>query len=538
MITTHRYLATIVRPALALCALVALSLIAAARAGEPPHVDGGAIADTPLDANGVRNFKGIPFAAPPVGDLRWREPQPVKPWQGERSADQFGPRCMQTSRLGAIDPLNPRMSEDCLYLNVWTPAHAANDKLPVMVWIYGGSFNVGAGSEPWYNGANLSKNGVIVVTLNYRLDVFGFLAHPDLTTESEHHASGNYGLLDQLAALAWVKRNIAAFGGDPDRVTVFGESAGSLSVSALMASPLGRGLFARAIGESGAMLYPDSSPYARLTLAKAEQAGVTFAELLLAHSMAELRAKPAEDVLDAAAKNAAAVGTVRGPILEGYVLPANAAELFAKGQQNDVPLLAGSNMDEGTLFANRVQPQPTPGSFLDQVRTFFGSHAEAVLKIYPADTPEQTKASFAALLGDQLISYPTWLWETLQAKTGKAPIYRYSFELRPPAPDVSLTPLAAQGVFHSAEILYAFDNLQVREWSWRPEDRKMAELVSTYWVNFAKNGDPNAPGLPEWPKYTGPNGSVMRLSVQPSAGADPHLDRYQTLNAFYFETGK
>jgi hypothetical protein len=209
MVRTHRYLAATARPALALCALIALSLIAAARAGEPLHVDGGAIADTPLDANGVRNFKGIPFAAPPVGALRWREPQPVKPWQGERSADQFGPRCMQTSRLGAIDPLNPRISEDCLYLNLWTPANAANDKLPVMVWIYGGSFNVGAGSEPWYNGANLAKNGVIVVTLNYRVDVFGFLAHPDLTTESEHHASGNYGLQDQLAALAWVKRTLA-----------------------------------------------------------------------------------------------------------------------------------------------------------------------------------------------------------------------------------------------------------------------------------------------------------------------------------------
>jgi para-nitrobenzyl esterase len=305
-----------------------------------------------------------------------------------------------------------------------------------------------------------------------------------------------------------------------------------------MASPLGRGLFERAIGESGAMLYPDNSPFARPPLAKAEQAGVKFAEMLSAHSIAELRAKPAEDVLDAAAKNpAATVGAVRGPIFDGYVLPANPVELFAKGQQNDVPLLAGSNMDEGTLFANRVQPQPTPANFIDQVRTLFGRQAETVLKVYPADTPEQTRASFAALLGDQLISYPTWLWNTLQAKTGKAPIYRYSFDLRPPAPDVSLTPLAAQGVFHSAEILYVFDNLQVREWSWRPEDRKMAELASSYWANFAKNGDPNAPGLPEWPKYTGPNGSVMRLSVQPSAGADPHLERYQALDGFYFETG-
>lgn len=537
MVATHRYLTVTARLGQALCILVALSLLVAARASEPLHVDGGAVADALPDANGVRNFRGIPFAAPPVGDLRWRAPQPVKQWQGERSADEFGPRCMQTSRLGAIDPLNPRMSEDCLYLNVWTPANAANDKLPVMVWIYGGSFNVGAGSEPWYNGANLAKKGVVVITLNYRLDVFGFLAHPDLTTESEHHASGNYGLQDQLAALAWVKRNIAGFGGDPDRVTVFGESAGSLSVSALMASPLGRGLFVRAIGESGAMLYPDNSPFARPPLAKAEQAGVKFAELLAAHSIAELRAKRAEDLLDVAVKNAAAtVGAVRGPILDGYVLPANPVELFAKGQQNDVPLLAGSNADEGTLFANRVQPQPTPASFIDQVRAFFGDQVETVLNVYPADTPEQTKASFAALLGDQLISYPTWLWGTLQAKTGKAPTHRYSFELRPPAPETSLTPLAAQGVFHSAEILYVFDNLRVREWNWRPEDRKMADLLSSYWVNFAKNGDPNAPGLPEWPKYTGPNGSVMRLSVEPSGGPDPHLDRYLMLNTFYFDT--
>lgn len=529
MTPIHRYLAGKVRPALALGAVLALPLTSV-RAAEPLHVDGGAIADAQPDANGVRNFKGIPFAAPPVDDLRWRAPQPVKPWQGERRADQFGPRCMQTSRLGSIDPLNPRMSEDCLYLNVWTPAKTAADKLPVMVWIYGGSFNVGAGSEPWYNGANLATKSVVVVTLNYRVDVFGFLAHPGLTAESEHHASGNYGLQDQLAALAWVKRNIAAFGGAPDRVTVFGESAGSLSVSALMASPLGRGLFARAIGESGAMLYPDNSPYARLPLAKAEQAGVKFAELLSAHSIAELRAKPAEEVLDAAAPNTATIGVVRGPILDGYVLPANAVELFTTGQQNDVPLLAGSNADEGTLFANRMQP-PTPEGFTEQVRKSFGPQAEAVLKVYPAGTPEQAKASFAALLGDQLISYPTWLWNTLQAKTGKASNYRYFFNMRPPAPETSLTPLAAPGVFHTAEILYVFDNLQVREWNWSPQDRKMADLVSSYWVNFAKNGDPNGPGLPDWPKYTGPNGSVMRLSAQPSAGPDPHFDRYQALDA-------
>jgi para-nitrobenzyl esterase len=503
-------------------------------AAEALRVEGGAIAAVQPDAAGIRSFKGIPFAAPPVGELRWRAPQPVKPWEGERSADQFGPRCVQTARLGNIDPLNPRMSEDCLYLNVWTPAKSAGERLPVMVWIYGGSFNVGAGSEPWYNGANLAKKGVIVVTLNYRVDVFGFLAHPELTAESEHHASGDYGLMDQAAALGWVKRNIAAFGGDPGRVTVFGESAGSLSVSALMASPLGRGLFQHAIGESGAMLYPDKSPYALASLAKAEQAGVQFAAMLSAHSIKDLRAKPAEAVLDAVVKNPTGTVVSRGPIIDGYVLPSNAAEIFAKGQQSDVPLLAGSTADEGTLFAGRVQPPPTPDSYKEQVRKVFGDYADAVLNVYPDTTPEQTKASFAALFGDQLISYPTWLWDELQAKTGKAPTYRYLFDLRPPAPETSLTPLAAPGVFHTAEILYVFDNLQVRDWPWRPEDRRMAETLSSYWVNFAKNGNPNGPGLPDWPTYAGPRGTVMRLAAQPSAGPDPRLARYEVLNKFYF----
>ena len=296
------------------------------------------------------SFKGIPFAAPPIAELRWRPPQPVDPWQGERSADQFGPKCMQTGPLNEIDPHNPLMSEDCLYLNIWTPAKSRDDRLPVMVWIYGGGFSIGSGSEPWYNGANLARKGVIVVTVNYRLDVFGFLAHPELTAESEHHTSGNYGLLDQVAALGWIQRNIAAFGGDPGQVTIFGESAGSLSVSALMASPLARGLFQRVIGESGAMLSPDRSPFALSPLAKAEQAGVKFADMLSAHSIAELREKPADALLEAVAKTPDLPRMSKGPIIDGRMLPVNPAEIFAKGQQTDVPLLAGSNSDEGILF--------------------------------------------------------------------------------------------------------------------------------------------------------------------------------------------
>ena len=524
---------------------VALAMATPAAAVAAVQVEGGKVADVATDAAGIRSYKGIPFAAPPVGELRWRAPRPVQPWEGERRADQFGPRCMQAPRLGDIDPLNPKVGEDCLYLNVWTPARSADEHLPVMVWVYGGSFNVGSGSEPWYDGTNLARKGVVIVTLNYRVDIFGFLAHPELTTESGQSASGNYGLLDQVAALQWVKRNIGAFGGDPGKVTVFGESAGSLAVSALMASPAARGLFQRAIGQSGAMLYPAASAFALAPLAKAEQAGARFAEALGAHSVAELRARPAGEVLQAATSRASdpATATTRTAILDGYVLPARADEIFGKGQQNDVALLAGSNADEGTLFAARVQPPPTMESFTQQVRERFGLHADAVLKAYPATTPDQAAASSAALLGDQLISYPTWLWSTLQTRTGQAPSYRYFFDLRPPAPATSLTPLASAGVFHTAEILYVFDNLQVRPWPWRPEDRRMAETVSSYWVNFAKTGNPNGEGLPEWPAYRGaPAGQVMRFTAAPSdapsdapsAGPEPHLARYDALNAYYF----
>jgi para-nitrobenzyl esterase len=521
------------RLALALALVDAVSLAGGAQnaAAAALTVEGGAITDVPPDPAGVRSFKGIPFAAPPVGKLRWSPPQPVKPWSGERSADEFGPKCMQTGQPGDVDPLNPLMSEDCLYLNVWTPAKSADDRLPVMVWIYGGGFKIGSGSEPWYNGAHLAKKGVIVVTVNYRLDVFGFLSHPELTAESNDHASGNYGLLDQIAAIGWVKRNIAAFGGDPRRTTVFGESAGSISVSALMASPLAHGLFEHVIGESGAMLFPDKSLYALAPLARAEQAGAKFAELLSAHSIAELREQAAAAVLDALTKNPDIPRISRGPIIDGQVLPVSPAEIFAKGQQSDVTLLAGSTSDEGTLFTARAQ-QATPETYSEQVHRLFGDAADAVRKLYPVGTTEETKSSFAALFGDQLIAYPTWLWNESQARTGKAPTYRYLFELRPPAPELASSPLT--GAFHTAEIVYVFDNLQVRDWPWRPEDRRMAEIASSYWANFAKSGNPNGPGLPDWPPYTGPDGTVMRLSEQSGAGPDPRLIRYKTLNDFYF----
>ena len=353
-------------------------------------VEGGAITDVSPDPAGICSFRGIPFAAPPVGELRWRTPQPVTPWSGERSADEFGPKCMQTGQPADVDPLNPLMSEDCLYLNVWTPAKSAEDRLPVMVWIYGGGFKIGSGSEPWYNGAHLAKKGVIVVTVNYRLDAFGFLSHPELTAESNDHASGNYGLLDQIASIGWVKRNIAAFGGDPGQITVFGESAGSISVSALMASPLAHGLFEHVIGESGAMLFPDKSLYAVAPLPKAEQAGVKFADLLSSHSIAELREQPAAALLEALTKNPDIPRISRGPIIDGQVLPTNPAEIFAKGQQSDVTLLAGSTSDEGTLFTARAQ-QATPESYSEQIHRLFGDAADAVRKLYPVGTTDGDK---------------------------------------------------------------------------------------------------------------------------------------------------
>jgi len=301
-----------------------------------------------------------------------------------------------------------------------------------------------------------------------------------------------------------------------------------------MASPLAHGLFQRVIGESGAMLFPNKSPYALAPLAKAEQAGVKFADLLSAHSIAELREKPAEALLDVLAKNPDIPRMSRGPIIDGQVLPVSAVEIFAKGQQTDVPLLAGSTSDEGTLFTGRAQ-QATPESYTEQLRQLFGDTADAVRKLYPVGTPEETKSSFALLFGDQLIAYPTWLWNELQARTGKAPTYRYLFELTPPAPELSKTPLA--GAFHTAEIVYVFDNLKVRNWPWRPEDRRMAEIASSYWVNFAKSGNPNGPGLPDWPAYTESNATVMRLDEQSSAGLDPRLARYELLNQFYFGKG-
>jgi para-nitrobenzyl esterase len=517
-------------------AMMSIAPLTEPNAAEVLRVEGGMIADTEANAAGVRSFKGIPYAAPPVGELRWRKPEPVKPWEGMRKAGEWGPRCMQGNRLGDIDSLNKRMEEDCLYLNVWTPAKSSGDRLPVMVWIHGGSNNAGAGSQPDYDGNNLAKKGVVAVTLNYRLDVFGFLAHPELTKESGTGASGNYGLLDQIAALQWIQRNIEAFGGDPNAVTVFGESAGAFDISLLMTSPLAKGLFARAIGESGGALTPIRQ-FGPLTLRNGEESGVKFAESVGAHSIAELRAKSAQDVLNAALKAPIFYGF---GVIDGYVVPDHPAKIYAQGKQHNIPLLVGWNADEGTYFAARLAKWgPDQPSYADRIRTQFKDQADVVLKLYPPGTSlEEDKANFAALLGDEFISYSTWAWAERASTTAVSPTYRYYFTRRPPgAPELSVNPLTGPGVYHSAELYYVWDNLQIRDWPWTAEDRRLADIMSSYWVNFAKSGNPNADGLPQWPAYKpGGGGQVMQLGKGIGAAGEVHRDRYEFFDRYYQRT--
>jgi para-nitrobenzyl esterase len=521
--------------AAAVAALTAIFLTGA-RAAESLQIEGGQIADAALDASGIRVFKGIPYAAPPVGELRWKAPQPVQAWNGIRSIAEWGSRCVQSRRLGDLDPLNKRMDEDCLYLNVWTPATSSSQSLPVMVWIHGGSNLNGAGSQPEFDGSHLASKGVVVVTINYRLDVFGFLTHPELTKESGTNSSGNYGLLDQIAALKWVQRNIRTFGGDPDRVTLFGESAGAFDVSLLMASPLTKGLFTRAIGESGGALTTIAA-FGPKPLQIGEQDGVKFVRAMGVNSIAELRAKSAQEVLEAVIKSPI---TYAFGVVDGYVVPEHPASIYAQGKQNDVPLLVGWNADEGSLFAARVKSLADAPPYAERIRAQFKDQAETVLTLYPpGSTPQEEGASLTALLGDEIIAYGSWAWGERAATSGMSPVYRYYFTRRPPgAPELSLYPLTAPGVYHFAEIYYVFDNLHVMsDWPWESDDRRLADAMSSYWTNFAKTGDPNGPGLPQWLAYkAGGAGQVMELGRLIGLHSERNRDRYEFFDALYRKT--
>jgi para-nitrobenzyl esterase len=490
----------------------------------------GVVAGTAEPAGAVRVFLGIPYAAPPVGNLRWREPQPVAPWTGVRKADAFGPRCLQ-GRIFDDMVFRDEPSEDCLYLNVWTPARSAAEKLPVMVWIHGGGFQAGSASEPRQDGGRLAGKGVVVVGVNYRLGVFGFLAHPDLTKESGRGASGNYGLMDQVAALQWVRDNIAGFGGDPGNVTIFGESAGSFAVSALMASPLARDLFQRAIGESGA--YLGRHALEPQTLAASEKSGAKFAASIGASSLAALRAKPGEQVLEAALK----FQPWFAPTIDKYVLPKDPNAIYAAGEQAPVPLLAGSNADEVRAGVVLGKERPTAKSFVEQVRSKYGAGADALLKVYPAGSDGEALESAAALAGDTFLAYATWKWTDVHGWTGGAPVYRYSFDRKIPlAPDTRVegkpATAADVGARHAGEIEYVFGALDSQpKVPWEDADRVLSDLMMTYWSNFARAGDPNGSGLPKWPRYDEKNGfAVMHLDVTSAARPDALRKRYETLD--------
>jgi para-nitrobenzyl esterase len=493
----------------------------------------------------IRIFKGVPFASPPVGDLRWQPPQPVKNWQGVRKAYQFGARCMQRPIYSDMNFRSQGISEDCLYLNVWTPAKSGQERLPVLVYFYGGGFMAGDGSEPRYEGESMARKGIVALTVNYRLGVFGFLAHPELTKESPRHASGNYGLLDQNAALLWVQKNIAAFGGDPKRVTIAGESAGSSSVSAHMASPLSKGLIAGAIGESGSIVGGSSA----VPLAEAEQNGIKFATSVGATSLAALRAMPAEQVLEATAKPGMRYGAMT---VDGYLIPKQAIEVYAAGEQARVPLLVGSNSEESGYSAILLKEKPTLENYRKALQGLYGDQADEVFKLYPASTGPEVMEAARDLASDRFTGYRTWKWLDLATKTGGKPTYYYIYRRPRPAmrvvtanstagsagSDVKVPPAAdpplpqTRGASHSAEIEYAMGNLDSNKvYDWTPDDYKVSRVMQEYFANFIKTGNPNGPGLPNWPMFD--TGQRITIDVETRAEPDKVRPRYQFLDQFY-----
>jgi para-nitrobenzyl esterase len=499
------------------------------------------------EASGIHAYKGIPFAQPPVGALRWKEPQPAKNWQGVRKAEKFGPRAMQNAVFGDMGFRSDGMSEDCLYLNVWTPAKAPKEKLPVLVYFYGGGFIAGDGSEGRYDGESMAKKGMVTLTVNYRLGVFGFMASSELSRESAHHASGNYGYLDQAAALRWVKQNIAAFGGDPERVTIAGESAGSLSVSALMASPLSKNLFAAAIGESGSVL----GTLPPVPLSEAEQAGLKFAEHVGAKSLTALREIPAEKLLGFTDKP----GVPRfSSTVDGYFFVKQPLETYQKGEQSQVPLLAGWNSEEMNYRALLGKEAPTAENYTRAVQKLYGERADEILKAYAVSEDADVEQVATDLAGDRFIAFGTWKWLDIQSKTGGGkPVYRYFYtqprpamtpEMGNAAPGLAggvtksseAAPVKAplpKGAVHSAEIEYAMGNLSLNKvYAWTPEDQKVSETMQNYFANFVKTGNPNGSGLPEWkPIGKDDKAPVLYIGVNTRLETDKNTGRYLLMDS-------
>ena len=458
-------------------------------------------------------YRGIPFAKPPVDTLRWRAPEPPEPWEGTRVCTTFAAspvqRVPEPFSMWSAEFLIPRepIDEDCLYLNVWAPAAA--EQQPVLVWIYGGGFNSGGGSVPIYDGEALARQGVVFVTVNYRVGPFGFLAHPELSAEASYGASGNYGLLDQIAALRWVSDNIASFGGDPTRITIAGQSAGAASVHALVASPLAAGLFHRAIAESGGM-----TTRAGLSLAEAETAGVAFAEKLGAADLAALRSLPAAVVQ-------AAADAPSRPIEDGYVLPGPIAELMTAPAATSIDLLTGWNEDEGLLSG----PLRNAADYKRDVADRYGEDAEDFLAYYPAADDSTARRSQLDASRDQIFGIQNYGWANLHADYADRPVYVYRFTRHVPGEGQ----YADYGAFHTGEVPYAYGNLDKVDRPWTATDRRLSRSMQDYWINFIKHGNPNGVGLPIWPVYTAARQQIMLLGDRVEAAGLPDGERLDFL---------
>lgn len=509
--------------------------------------DKGAIEGLYDTRSGLSQYFGIPFAKPPVGDLRWRAPQPMDAWSGVKMTKAFGPRPVQAVVFGDMNSRSAGLSEDCLYLNVWTPAKRNESGLPVLVYFFGGGFVAGDGSEPRYDGASMAKKGIVVVTVNYRLNIFGFFAHPELSKESPYKASGNYGLLDQVAALQWVQKNVANFGGDPKRVTIAGESAGSIAVSALMSSPLSKNLIAGAIGESGAGINPTLAP---VPLGEAEKTGFDFGKSAGYVTLAQLRALSTKDVYEIYTESKRFGFPT---VVDGYFYPKTIPQIFQAKEQAQVPLLLGWNSAEipGMAF---MQGQPyTRDNYVNKVKEVYPNDYEQVLKLYPYSSDKEVELSATALASDRFIAYSTWKWFDLHRKNSSKPVYRYLYsKLRPPLVDQTRASALAGGTVekssdapkmpepvgapHACEIEYCMGNLHlIKEYAWTPDDHKVSETMLNYFANFVKSGNPNGGSLPNWPAAE-PNDTtppVMVIDVNSKAVDATDDARYQFLDKAY-----
>jgi len=496
---------------------------------------------------GLQMYYGIPFAKSPVGELRWKAPQALENWQGVLKTDKFGPKPMQTEVFGKMNSRLDTMSEDCLYLNVWTPTVKNKKLLPVLVYFFGGGFVAGDGAEPRYDGAVMAQKGIVAITVNYRLNIFGFFSYPELTAEAPYKASGNYGYLDQNAALKWVQRNVSAFGGDPKRVTIAGESAGSISVSAQMASPLSKDLIAGAIGESGAAIHPTLAP---IPLAEAEKTGVEFAEKAGYTSLKALRSLSANELMDSYIKSKRFGFPA---VIDGYFLSKSLSEIFNAQEQAQVPLLVGWNSAEMNGMSFMYGKPYTGENFISRVKETYPNEYEEVLNLYKHTTEKEVELSATELASERFITYSTWKWFDLQRKNSSQAVYRYLFcRPRPPFKDRALSSGLAGGIIkqdqtptprikplgasHAEEIEYCMGNLYLApEYDWEKEDYIVSETMLNYFANFIIAGNPNGKNLPDWPtvKPTEPNPPVMMIDVVSKAVNAQNDNRFLFLDRNY-----